>query len=243
VSKRLIIDLLRHGACSGGKIYRGRTDSPLSSRGWAQMHAVMASSRTSGWQSVYSSPMQRCLLPAQQLTERLGVPLYEESRLRELDFGAWDGQQQLQVWQQHPSQVLAFWQDPVAHPPPGSEPIRSLQERVAAQLLQWLADQALLDQQSLDQQSLDQGSAASADFPEDSRLLCITHGGVIRTLLCQLLGMSITAAQSLSIDYGSLTRIELYPEDQPDGRAPPFHSQVVFINRLPDLDDYKAASV
>lgn len=104
MAKRLIIDLLHHGACSDGNIYRGRTDSPLSERGWAQMRAVMARSDASGWQSVYSSPLQRCRLPAQQLTERLGVSLYQEPGLRELDFGAWDGlPQQQQVWQQHQS--------------------------------------------------------------------------------------------------------------------------------------------
>ncbi|MFT5721786.1 MAG: alpha-ribazole phosphatase [Motiliproteus sp.] len=235
MSTGLIIDLLRHGACSDGKIYRGRTDSPLSSRGWTQMRAVMASSHSSGWQSVYSSPLQRCLLPARQLTERLGVSLHEEPRLRELDFGAWDGQLQQRVWQQQQSQVLAFWQDPIAHPPPGSESIRSLQQRVAAQLLQWLMDKELMDKELMDQ-----GSEDGAGPPKDSRLLCITHGGVIRTLLCQLLGMSITAAQSLSIDYGSMTRIALYPEPQPDDKARPFHAQVVFINRLPELGGYEA---
>mgnify|MGYP001119348590 FL=1 len=75
MSKRMVIDLLRHGACSDGDIYRGRTDSALSARGWEQMQSVMAVAEQAQWQSLYSSPLQRCLLPAKQFAERLGLPL------------------------------------------------------------------------------------------------------------------------------------------------------------------------
>lgn len=109
--------------------------------------------------------------------------------------------------------MLAFWQDPIAHPPPGSESIWSLQQRIAAQLQQWFVD--------------------SAGTPDDARFLCITHGGVIRTLVRQLLGVPITAAQQLSIDYGSISRIELYPEGQPDGPAQPFQAQLFLLTGCP----------
>ncbi len=219
MSGRLIIDLLRHGACGDGEIYRGRTDSALSERGWAQMRAVMAAASEAQWQSICCSPLQRCRLPAQQLADRLGLSLQQRAQLRELDFGDWDGQLRQQVWEQHQAQVQAFWRDPLSHPPPGGESIRSLQQRLAAQLQHWLQD----------------FTASTADY----RLLCVTHGGVIRTLLCQLLGVSLTAGQQLSIGYGSLTRIELYPSEQQDSAQPPFHAQVVFINRLPELGEYQ----
>ncbi|MEH6470855.1 MAG: histidine phosphatase family protein [Halopseudomonas sp.] len=219
MSQRLIIDLLRHGACDDGKIYRGRTDSALSTVGWAQMDAATRSDQLT-WQAIYSSPLQRCRLPAQRLAERLGLPLQLDDRLREIDFGDWDGLLQLQVWQQHPSQVLAFWQDPETNPPPSAESIHSLQQRVAEMLQCWLA--------------------GSANDASERHLLCVCHGGVIRTLLCQLLGMPVVAGHQLSLDYGSFSRIELYRDrdaDMPQQLG--FHSQVIFINRLPELDNYE----
>jgi len=219
MSKRMVIDLLRHGACSDGDIYRGRTDSALSARGWEQMQSVMAVAEQAQWQSLYSSPLQRCLLPAKQFAERLGLPLQPSAQLREIDFGDWDGQLQQRVWEQRQDQVLAFWSDPLHHPPPGGESIQSLQQRLQLQLRAWLQDFAVT--------------------PTDSRLLCVTHAGVIRTLLCQLLGMSITAGQQLSIDYGSLTRIELYPTDRQELSQPDFYAQIVFVNRLFHLSDHE----
>ncbi|MEH6822771.1 MAG: histidine phosphatase family protein [Motiliproteus sp.] len=223
MSERLVIDLLRHGACNDAQIYRGRTDSSLSQLGWAQMHAALAAGQDLRWQRVYSSPLQRCRLPAQLLAERLGLPLQLEVRLQEIDFGSWDGQSLEQIWQQQSAQVQAFWEDPEAFPPPGGESIQSLQQRVAVQVQRWLA--------------------ACCGAGADTHILCVSHGGVIRALLCQLLKMPVVVGQQLSLDYGSLTRIELYPNapqegTQQDSAAPAFYSQVIFINRKPTLSDY-----
>mgnify|MGYP003625038028 FL=1 len=238
--KRLVIDLLRHGACSDGKIYRGRTDSALSALGWAQMQAQIQQQVSAGnepsWQAIYSSTLQRCQLPAQQLAERLELPLRLDPRLREIDFGDWDGQLQQQVWQQYPAQVLAFWQNPETAPPPAGESIQDFQRRVVELLQQWL-----LDGSSQVEQAIQVGELMPADTPavvdagEEipcARLLCVTHAGVIRALLCQLLGLSTVAAQRMSIDYGSLTRIELYPDDRDVASIEKLNSQVVFVNRV-----------
>ena len=147
MSKRLVIDLLRHGACSDGQIYRGSTDSALSELGWAQMQAQIqeqiSDDNVSPWQVIYSSTLQRCQLPAQRLAERLDVPLVLAPQLREIDFGDWDGKLQQQIWEQNSAQVLAFWKDPEAAPPPAGESIQHFQQRVLEQLQQWLLDGSL----------------------------------------------------------------------------------------------------
>ncbi len=53
------IDLLRHGACEGGEIFRGSSDVALSEQGWQQMRAAIAD-ETAPWQAVVSSSLQRC---------------------------------------------------------------------------------------------------------------------------------------------------------------------------------------
>lgn len=223
MSERLILDLLRHGACDDGAIYRGRTDSALSSLGWSQLNSAFEGCVTDQepYQALYSSPLQRCRLPAQKLAEQLRLPLQVDDRLQELDFGDWDGLQCQQVWQQQQSKVLAFWSDPLANPPPGGEPLGLLQQRLDQMLQLWL-------QQWL-KERVDGG------MPE-RRMLCLTHGGVIRTLVSQLLGLPLSAGQQLSLDYASLTRVELYPAPADDTRG--YYAQLVFFNRLSDLSGY-----
>ncbi len=53
----VVVDLLRHGACAGGEIYRGRSDVALSELGLKQMQAAVLGLH---WQSIISSPLQRC---------------------------------------------------------------------------------------------------------------------------------------------------------------------------------------
>ncbi|OMH30447.1 histidine phosphatase family protein [Motiliproteus sp. MSK22-1] len=179
------IDMLRHGICEDGDIYRGRTDSPLSPEGRTQMlKAVEGGS----WDLIYSSPLQRCQGFAQELSERLQRPLVVDERLIELDFGEWDGQGTAEVWQQQQSAVLAFWQDPEVNTPPGAEPLRTMRDRVV-RLLYDLHRQ--LDGQ---------------------RILWVSHGGVIRILLSYLLQMPLQAMRQISVAYGSLSRIELYQQ-------------------------------
>ncbi|MCW8885764.1 MAG: histidine phosphatase family protein [Motiliproteus sp.] len=202
------IDLLRHGACRDGAIYRGRTDSLLSDEGELQMQRGCQDGR---WQRIYSSPLSRCCQFAYQLSEQQQVPLAEESRLMELDFGDWDGCLTEEVWRTQQQAVLAFWQDPVHCPPPGGESLQALRER-CVQLLH--------------------------DLHRDhrgERLLLVTHGGVIRVLLGYLLQMPNSALYQLSIGYGSLSRIELYQGE--DGSE--FGSEVIFLNRMPSLQGYE----
>ncbi len=207
------VDLLRHGDCADKAIYRGRTDSVLSERGREQMQRSCADLH---WDAVLSSPLQRCHHFARALANERGLALTLDARLRELDFGAWDGKPLAQVWADAPEAVQAFWRDPDANPPPGGEPFGALSERCRS-LLSTLVEQPV------------------------PRLLVVTHGGVIRTILAELLCLSPDSVQSLSIDYASVTRLQLYRDENPgshDTHVPCW--QVRFINWLPQPpgDDY-----
>jgi len=179
------LDLLRHGACRDGAIYRGRTDSALSEQGWQQLLYATADG---GWERVLSSPLARCRVFAEALSSRLRCPLQLENDLQELDFGRWDGQPLATVWQQQSEAVLAFWRDPEAYPPPGGEDMAALQRRALAVVERLCRDHA------------------------GERLLLLTHSGVIRVLLAHWLGMPLANSQRLAIDYAGLSRVECYSE-------------------------------
>ena len=201
------IDMLRHGACNDGDIYRGRTDSHLSVEGEAQMLKAV---EEGVWDLVYSSPLQRCRVFSKKLSERLNLPLVIDDRLIELDFGEWDGEETGEIWQKQQSAVLAFWQDPEANTPPGAESLPAMRDRVV-HLLHDLHRQY-----------------------SEQRILLVSHGGVIRILLSYLLQMPLQAMRQISVDYGSLSRVELY-QQQPGGQ---FVSEVVFTNRLGEITTY-----
>lgn len=184
------IDLLRHGACEGGDIYRGSSDVALTEAGWQQMAAAL--SPFDGWQRLVSSPLSRCRHFAEVLAEKRNLPLTLAPGFRELCFGEWEGQRVKAVWERDPQGVSAFYANPLAVTPPGGEPIADVCERIAA------AWQTLL---------------------QDCRgehVLLICHGGIIRLLLCQLLGMPVSAMMRLEVPYASLSRLRVYHSDEGD---------------------------
>jgi alpha-ribazole phosphatase len=84
------IDFLRHGECEGGEIFRGSgSDVALTDKGWQQMRGSVQ--ELSGWDSIITSPLQRCRRFATEQSERLSIPLTENTNWREIHFGDWEG--------------------------------------------------------------------------------------------------------------------------------------------------------
>lgn len=158
-----LVDLIRHGEVEGGRCFRGRQDDPLSDVGWAQLEA--ATGVAAPWDRILCSPAARCARFADRLGARLGLPVDEVDALRERDFGAWEGLRADQI----PLQDLSrFWANPSTYDPPDSEPFAAFQQRV---LDGWrrLCEQPVAYR--------------------GAHLLLITHGGVIRVILGELLGI------------------------------------------------------
>lgn len=208
-SKITTIDLLRHGECEGGAILRGRTDSPLSPLGRQQMLDSIAalnneqeSNETSQrpWQQIIASPLQRCQRFANTLTQQENCSLRIDAGFQEIDFGDWDGQS-IEGLEQHSSEAIAaFWQDPASNPPPQGETLKAFHSRVNHS---W---QALIQD----------GHAKHS--------LLITHGGVIKLILSELLQIPTTRLSSISVPHACLSRIQIFHrEGSPDWSQLIFH--------------------
>jgi alpha-ribazole phosphatase len=178
------IDLLRHGACEGGEIFRGSTDVALCEEGWQQMRDALA--LQSGWQQVISSSLQRCRNFAEQFAQQQGLPLAVMDDLRELHFGAWEGRRLLDIEREHGELLQSFWRDPSLVTPPDGESLLQFRERLTR-----AADQILAEQKG-------------------RHVLIITHGAVIRLLLCEWLHMRMTAFSNIAVPYAALTRIKIF---------------------------------
>ena len=177
----MILDLLRHGETERGGGFRGRIDDALTAEGWRQMRAAVGA--PAPWQALVSSPLQRCAAFAAELAARHGLPLQLEDGLRELDFGAWEGQSAAELWQRDADALGRFWNDPYAFTPPDGEPLVDFEARVldaVARLQQRYAGQ---------------------------RLLVVTHGGVMRLLLARARGLPRGDLLQVEVGHGALQRL------------------------------------
>lgn len=179
-----LVDLLRHGEVEGGPRFRGACDDPLSAAGWAQLEAkaeAMIGAGPTPWDRVLSSPAQRCLAFAQALGNRLGLEVESVDALRERDFGAWEGLRADEI----PAEALArFWCDPSGFDPPAAEPFWAFRARIAD------AWRGLVD-----------GAG--------HHTLVLTHGGVIRVILAEVLGLADERLILLEVPPASGTRVRL----------------------------------
>lgn len=229
--RQLNIYLLRHGECEGGEIIRGRSDVALSDEGKAQMwrswRAISSALEQLPSQperlALLSSPAQRCQAFAAELKadmpDYFPAPLQQHDWLWELDFGDWDGMKVASVYQQHSEAAEAFWRDPVANTPPGGESLPAFRSRVLdgwqTMVQRWLAREANSSEGSGSKGS---GSSASADAA-----LILTHSGVIRLLLAEILlpGQMPPAAvfNALELPYAAWVRITLYASRDASGES------------------------
>ena len=129
------IDLLRHGECQGGEIYRGSTDVQLTDRGWQQMESSLHSEVAHAerpWDRIVSSPLQRCRLFAESKAQQFNIPVQVHADFREMDFGDWEGRSIEEVHRVDAEAVTRFYKDPATIAPPGGESMQLVQGRLVS---------------------------------------------------------------------------------------------------------------
>ncbi|NVZ50967.1 alpha-ribazole phosphatase family protein [Pseudomonas sp. B6002] len=179
----LHLDLLRHGETELGGGLRGSLDDALTATGWAQMRAAVL--QQGPWDRLVSSPLQRCARFAEELGERLNLPVSLDKDLQELHFGAWEGQSAAALMEIDAEGLGLFWADPYGFTPPDGEPVRDFSHRVlgaVARLHQAYAGQ---------------------------RVLLISHGGVMRLLLAQARGLPREQLLNVEVGHGGLFRLQV----------------------------------
>ena len=183
----LYLDFLRHGETSLRHTLRGKTDDALTAKGWMQMPSTIAQAEqlSQAWDVIYSSPLQRCCLFAEEWAEQKQLPLYIEQNLQEIDFGEWEAQPTERLYQLYPDELAQFWQTPLSFTPPQAESLLAFKSRVLESV------------ETLTQQMHKQGW---------QRALIISHGGVIKLLKCQALKQNDNDLLKMSAELGQLNR-------------------------------------
>ncbi len=179
-----LIDLLRHGEVDGGEVFRGSTDDPLSDEGWQQMQDALEDK--SGWDVIISSPLQRCCEFAESLADEEELTLHINEQFREIHFGDWEGCSPDEILETDAEKLQAWWQLPTKETPPRGEDFQDFRSRVLKAFNQMIKKY------------------------QGEHLLLVTHAGVIRLILMDVLGMQDENLFRLNVDHASFSRLRIY---------------------------------
>jgi broad specificity phosphatase PhoE len=160
--------LARHGRTEWHRDnrYVSRTDIGLDETGHEQARTLARRAKEEGVDLVLSSPLTRALLTARPAAEALGLEPKTDERLRELDFGMWEGKTLAEIREEDPESVGRF-EESAEHGFPGGEPLRKGADRVLAVF----ADL--------------HGSHAGRT------VLVVAHNTLLRLALCRMLGIEL----------------------------------------------------
>jgi len=177
--------LIRHGdlgeGCRGR--YVGRTDAPLSSRGRLQAQALAVPLTGLSGALFRVSPLARTRETAAialGAAGRFGI----DDNLREIDFGFWEGMSFAEIAAADPAAVEKWAEMDDGFAFPGGESIAEFRKRIVA--------------------------AAQGIASDPARTVVVfAHGGVIRFLICELLGLGHRNHLLFDISPASISEIRI----------------------------------
>ena len=179
---RRVIWLVRHAEPEypgGKKIYLGqKLDPPLSTQGKEQARSAAALLNGAVPDAAYVSPMLRCRETAVPFLKN-GVPDPTVlQQLTELNTGSWEGLPMDDVWKSSPEHFRNG-----CLPPPGGETNEQGLKRVS---------------EALEYMLRNPGKA----------ILCVTHGGLGRLMLCLLTHTPLSEKRSFRMNHACIWRLE-----------------------------------
>lgn len=180
--------LLRHAEVEEAyqRVFGGRIDMNLSPRGHEQAVALARHLRPTKFDAIYASPMKRVQQTlAPSLGDHMPRPVVMDD-LREIDFGDWTG---------------LVWEDACARH--GIEPHQWLEALDQG----WVTNaEPILDYKRRVERCLRE---MIATHPGQT-LGVFCHGGVIRTLIANALGIPLPLTGYFSVDYASVTELKIH---------------------------------
>ncbi|WP_029112813.1 glucosyl-3-phosphoglycerate phosphatase [Mycobacterium sp. URHB0044] len=198
--RRLV--LLRHGQTdyNAGSRMQGQLDTDLSDLGRYQ--AVAAAEVLAKRQPlvIVSSDLRRALDTATALSERSGLPVFVDTRLRETHLGDWQGMTHLEVDAIAPGARLA-WRDDARWAPHGGES----RVDVAARSLPLVAE-------------LVAGQPEWGSDDPDRPVVLVAHGGLIAALTAALLDLPVDNWPILG-GMGNASWVQLSGHSEPNAAA------------------------
>ncbi|OLZ09276.1 histidine phosphatase family protein [Sulfobacillus thermosulfidooxidans] len=174
---------IRHGETewnNNQNRYCGRSDIALAETGVFQSRILAKMLGTIPFDKAFSSPLLRARKTALPITERLGLPLHLDDRLKEIDFGDWEGLTQQEIELNYPQQ----WQS-------------------------WIEDPTFIKAGGNGESGID-AAQRMRSFVDDmvtspfETILVISHNTVMRLFIAASLGLSLVSYRNFEIDNGDI---------------------------------------
>ncbi len=182
-----IFYLLRHGETQWNKEWRlqGQRDIELSERGIEQAYKAAERLRDLKVDYAFSSDLKRAVKTGEIVTRSWELELKKEPLLREVNFGKWEGLRYDDFTPGEQEEFQSWLDDPDWEAPQGASQ-RELQERIKKFLSQSLEGEV------------------------DKKIFVATHGGPIKTIISEALGMDLKNSSRLAVSPASLSIVHYY---------------------------------
>jgi len=184
------LTLVRHGESvwNSERRIQGSLDPELSSRGRQQAGLLVAHlgvHLSAGVAAVYTSPLRRAAQTAARIAEACRLPAIADPELREMFLGELEGKTVGEIQAAFPGFYERWIEDPVAFPAPGGEDLKAFERRVVGAVERLQANH------------------------DGADLVVVSHGGVIKAIICHALGLDIRHLFRLKQDNTAVNRIQL----------------------------------
>jgi alpha-ribazole phosphatase/probable phosphoglycerate mutase len=176
---------MRHGETAWNRDRRVMSHRPigLNSRGIDQCRNAAAALRAAGIVRIVSSPLARARESADIVAEAIGLAVEDDTGFCEVNFGHWEGETYDDLI--GTPEFEAYVNDPVGTGPPGGESLGTVQQRGL--------------------EALERALAGRHDGP----VLVVSHGDLIRSLLCHLVGVDLADYRRFTVDNCAVSALDL----------------------------------
>lgn len=176
---------VRHGVAADvdGRCI-GHTDVPLSPAGALAVHQLEVGGAV---HKMVSSDLARAAETARILSAKMdAAPIFDE-RLREMNFGEWDGRSWSDIEQSDGARFSVWMERWTTEAAPGGETVQALAHRVASWLDEQLADDQL----------------------HGETIVVVAHAGSIRAAICLLTNAPIASMFDIAVEHACATIVDV----------------------------------
>ncbi len=179
--------LIRHPATKweNQPRYLGRTDIALSQKGEKQAELISNYLRNKNIFAIYSSNLMRAYQTASIIARHHSLKVKKDGRLNEIDFGEWEGMAFRQIQKKYPELARKYLLDPLKTKIPKAESLIKFRNRIKESM-----DKILTQ--------------------EKGTIAIISHAGVNRIIICNLLKLPFSYFWQIKQDVGAINIIEIH---------------------------------
>jgi broad specificity phosphatase PhoE len=176
---------IRHAETDMAGTFCGHSNPPLNMRGRTQISGLLRTLNAESIDEVYASDLLRAQETGEAIAEARAIKCYLRPALREINFGQWEGLTWKEIEQRHSAHAQRWVDEYPRLQAPDGESIVDFERRV-------LAEVNLLTMKA-----------------KKNDIAVVTHGGVLRIVMCRLCGCSEEEAWERTQSYCSIYRFRI----------------------------------